>query len=189
MAPRIFLLALVTFGGSCIVYGQNPEDEWHVADLQTGRLAPEAFPELPQNIMQDLQARGCTIPQPYSSLERHNVIHGEFARKGQVDWAVLCSQNRVSSILIFWDSSREEVSKIANVPDRNWLQGIGGGKIGYSRAIVVVGEKYILDHYKAYGGTKPPPITHAGINDAFLEKASTVHYYNQGKWLELTGAD
>ena len=189
MIPRILLLALVIFGALCIGYGQNPEDEWHVADLQISRLAPEAFPELPQNIMRDLLARGCTIPQSYSSPEPHNVIHGEFAGKGQVDWAVLCSQNRVSSILIFRDSSREEVSEIANGPDRNWLQGIDGGKIGYSRAIGVVGEKYILGHYKAYGGTKPPPITHVGVNDAFIEKASIVHYYRQGKWLELTGAD
>ena len=39
------------------------------------------------------------------------------------------------------------------------------------------------------GGPKPPPIDHQGINDAFLEKASSVHYFHEGKWLRLTDAD
>jgi hypothetical protein len=78
---------------------------------------------------------------------------------------------------------------IAEGEDLNMLQGVGEGQIGYSRQILPVGEKYILDHYRAYGGPKPPPIDHLGINDAFLEKGSTVLYFYQGKWLHLTGAD
>ncbi|PYR66590.1 MAG: hypothetical protein DMG20_12690 [Acidobacteria bacterium] len=40
-----------------------------------------------------------------------------------------------------------------------------------------------------YGGPKPPPIDHLGINDVFIEKASVVWYFYQGKWLQLQGAD
>jgi hypothetical protein len=47
----------------------------------------------------------------------------------------------------------------------------------------------ILYDLRARCGPKPPPIDHLGIDDAFLEKASVVHYYYQGKWLQLTGAD
>jgi hypothetical protein len=36
---------------------------------------------------------------------------------------------------------------------------------------------------------KPPRIDHKGIDDAFVGKASEVHYYYRGKWLELQGAD
>jgi hypothetical protein len=61
--------------------------------------------------------------------------------------------------------------------------------LGYSRAISAVGKNHILDYYKAYGGTEPPPIEHQGINDAFAEKASVVRYFYRGKWLELQGAD
>jgi hypothetical protein len=46
-----------------------------------------------------------------------------------------------------------------------------------------------MRHYRAYGGPKPPNIDHQGIDDAFIEKASTTHYFHQGKWLKLTGAD
>jgi hypothetical protein len=59
----------------------------------------------------------------------------------------------------------------------------------FDRAIDKVDRKYIVDHYEAYGGPKPPEIAHFGINYEFLEKASVVYYCHQGQWLELTGAD
>jgi hypothetical protein len=65
----------------------------------------------------------------------------------------------------------------------------GKGTIGFSRYISTVDKQYIASHYRAYGGRKPPVITHHGISDAFLGKASTVHYRHRGKWLELQGAD
>jgi hypothetical protein len=66
---------------------------------------------------------------------------------------------------------------------------VGGDKIGYSREISAVGRDFIMRHYQAYEGVKPPPINHLGIDDAFVEKASMVHYFYRGKWIELTGAD
>jgi hypothetical protein len=140
--------------------------------------------------VQFLQARGCTIPQTYLSREPHNVISGEFTRQGQIDWAVLCSRGGESSILVFWRGSTKFVSEIAKAPDRGFLQTVSeGGKIAFSRAIESVGGEYILSHYKEYGGRKPPPINHQGIDDAYVEKASVVRYYHRGKWLELKGAD
>lgn len=117
------------------------------------------------------------------------MIHGEFARAGQTDWAVLCSVNRVSSILVFWNGSESSPASIARRNDRDFLQGITGDKIGYSREINPAGKAFIMQHYQAYGGPKPPKIDHQGIDDAFLEKASIVYYYHLGKWLELTGSD
>jgi hypothetical protein len=89
----------------------------------------------------------------------------------------------------FWSGLPKAVAEIAKDADTTWLQDIGDGKIGYSRAISAVGKKFIVEHYSAYGGPKPPPIDHQGINDAFVEKASIVRYYYRGNWLELTGAD
>jgi hypothetical protein len=110
--------------------------------------------------------------------------------KGQKDWAVLCSRKRKLSILVFWGGSVRKVSATAVSPDIEFLQGIGGpGNIGFSRAISAVGRDYILKHYREYGGRKPPRIDHKGIDDAFVGKASEVHYYYRGKWLELQGAD
>jgi hypothetical protein len=158
------------------------------ADRAIVRLPPSAFPELPANLAAELQRRSCSIPQAFPE-KRHNVIRGQFAKPGQTDWAVLCSVNGVSAILVFWNASEKNPAEIARQADRDRLQGAGGDTIVYSRAISAVGKSFILEHYRAYGGPQPPPLDHQGIDDAFVEKASVVLYFHQGKWLELTGAD
>lgn len=166
------------------------QDKWDVADSNIKRLSPAAFPRLPGTIVSYLQKKRCTISQNYNDPKPHNVIRGQFARKGQYDWAVLCSKNRVSSILVFWNGSARRPSEIAKSADKIFLQGTGEPDgIGFSRVIAVVGKKYILDHYKAYGGPRPPTITHQGIDDGFMEKASMVLYYYRGRWRKLQGAD
>jgi hypothetical protein len=81
------------------------------------------------------------------------------------------------------------VSQLAARPDADFLQVVAPGEIGFSRAIAVASPDFIREHHERYGGTTPPPLIHAGINDAFVEKASVVWYRHQGKWLQLTGAD
>jgi len=151
-------------------------------------LSPTAFPELPANLVQELQRRGCTIPQADFSGRRGNVIRSEFAKPGQKDWAVLCSVRGVSTILVFWNGSEKNPAAIAAEPDSNFLQVFNGRQFVW-REISAVDKDYIVKHYEAYGGTKPPPIDHYGIDDGFLEKASVVWYFYNGEWLKLTGAD
>jgi hypothetical protein len=81
------------------------------------------------------------------------------------------------------------VSEIAKSPDKNWLQVIADRKIGYSRHISSIGGDSIMDHYQAHDGSKPPLFDHEGIDDAFLEKGSSVHYWHDGNWLALTEPD
>lgn len=73
--------------------------------------------------------------------------------------------------------------------DKNYLQDVGHDDIAYSREITAVDRNFIMTHYRAYGGPEPPPIDHEGIDDAFLEKASVVHYWYEGRWIQLQGAD
>jgi hypothetical protein len=174
------------------LFGQLPEDQkakFDEAEERIVRLPPTAFPELPRNVVRKLQRRGCTVPQEAFTKKPHNVIRGEFAKSGQTDWAVLCSVKGVSTILVFWNGSGNNPAAIAPMEDRNFVQGITPDKIGYSRGISAVGEDFIMRHYSAYGGPKPPPIDHQGIDDAFIEKASVTWYFHEGKWLKLTGAD
>ncbi len=182
------ILTVLLFG--LVASGGTAQDKWSEADAATLRLSPAIFLQLPKNIVRYLEGRGCTIPQTYLSREPHNVISGEFARRGQTDWAVLCSRGGESSILVFWRGSTKSVAEIAKAPDRDFLQTITeGGKIGFSRMIGAVGRDYITKHYKASGSPEPPPINHQGIDDAYVEKASVVRYYYRGRWLELHGAD
>src|SRR6266480_1397778 len=94
----IFSLLLATAVNPC--FAQLPDDlkrKFDEAEQRIVRLSPSAFPELPGNVVKGLQRRGCTIPQ--NTRKPQNVVAGQFARPGQTDWAVLCSVNRVSSIL------------------------------------------------------------------------------------------
>ncbi len=190
MNMKLLTLLFGVFAIFCLSQSGAAQDKREVADSTIVRLPPTAFSQLPESIVQHLQRRGCTVPQTYLSAKPHNVISGEFARRGQTDRAVLCSRNGESSILVFWRGSTKSVSEVARSPDRSFLQTITeGGKVGFSRIIETVCRDYILKHYEAYGGRKPPPTYHQGINDAYAEKASIVLYYYRGRWLELQGAD
>ena len=187
---RLGLVLSFTIVGSG--FAQSPSDLQRLletADRQVVRLSPAAFPELPKNLLAELQRRGCSIPQLPMMEGRQNVIKGQFSKPGQTDWAVLCSVGRVSSILVFWNASAINPGRLAETKDIDRLQGGDGGRMVYSRVIAPVGKPYILEHYKAFGGPQPPPIDHQGIDDSFFGKASVVNYFYRGKWLELQGAD
>jgi hypothetical protein len=185
----VTVLAILLPGFNPAIPSQELTRNLRGSDLQVTRLLPLAFPELPTNLRRELERRGCTIPQVWADKKPHNVIKGEFIHKGQIDWAVLCSLNRVSTILIFRNAAEHDPLELASESDIDNLQSVAGNAIGYSRTISPVDRQFILDHYRAYGGPKPPTIDHQGINDAFVEKASVVYYFHEGKWLQLTGAD
>lgn len=149
--------------------------------------APKTVPGLPAAIRTALEKQGCLIP--LGVIDHANIIKGSFAKQGQVDWAVLCSVSGQSRIQIFWGGPASCPDQIASHPDDNYLFRAPDGKAGYYRGLGVVGKDFIQGHHAAYGGPTPPPITHDGIDDRYLEKASVVHYCHDGKWLQLTGAD
>ena len=151
----------------------NGAQDWEKADLATTRLPSSAFLELPASIREDLTRRGCTIPQPHGATHA-NVIKGRFTTARQTDWAVLCSIRRVSSILVFRGGSPSAVAELAAQPDLGYLRVISEGEIGYSRALGVADAGFIRLHYERYGGRKPPPLDHDGIDDGFNESGSSV---------------
>lgn len=160
------------------------------ADVATIRLPPSVFKQAPARVRSALESRGCLIPQTWlASNPPHNLIRGELRQKGTYHWAALCSRQRTSTILVIEEESGAVVDELEPRADRDYLQGVGGEEIGFSRAITAVGREYIEAHYRAFGGPEPPPVDHQGIDDAFVEKASSVLYFHQGKWLTLTGAD
>ncbi|HLX46552.1 MAG TPA: hypothetical protein VKR43_24055 [Bryobacteraceae bacterium] len=183
-------LASIVF--AAVAFGQLPatvQNQLETADRQILRLNPVAFRELPKNLSAELERRGCTIPQVPMIAGPHNVIQGEFAKPGQKDWAALCSVNRVSSILVFWNGSEVRPAEIEKMKDIDRLQSWTDQQMVYSRAITATDEKNIMKYYNAFGGEKPPPIDHQGIDDAFVGKASVIRYFYRGAWLHLTGAD
>jgi hypothetical protein len=110
--------------------GAGQDLDFKAAERQIVRLPPASFPELPPAIARELQHRGCTIPQDVFSRTPRNVISGEFARRGQKDWALLCSIKGSSSILVFWNGSAKNAAELNPADDLNYLQGLGGDKTG-----------------------------------------------------------
>jgi hypothetical protein len=153
-----------------------------VADQVIREATISQFPRLPDPIQHDLRKRGCTVPQPPSSRKLENVIRGHFRNSQDTDWAVLCDirlKNR-SMILVYWSGSVLKPDIVADSSVINhdcWS------------LITAVDKSYIMEHYRAYGGPKPPPIDHHGIDIGICEKASTVSYFYRNRWLTLTGAD
>ena len=171
-----------------LLAAQLPSPEaWSRADAATKRVAPSEFSDVSQPVRVELQRRGCTIPQVYTGGPLHNVIRGALRAAGQLDVAVLCSRQRTSAILVFWGGDAGNVSEIAARADANFLQVVGPDRIGFSRAIRIASPSYIGHHQR--GGAVRDSFAHDGIDDVFVEKASVVCYWREGKWLQLSGAN
>lgn len=164
---------------------------WDAAAKEVKRLSPSKFNQLPKDVAALLIKQGCTVPQPSYFVDQSNlnVISGSFAARGQKDYAVLCSINGVSHIQLIWGGPIQCPSRLQAEDDKNYLQNAGNGKIAFSRAITAASQKTIAKYQSEFGGRKPRSKSHAGIQDIFIEKASSIFYCENKKWIELAGAD
>jgi hypothetical protein len=159
------------------------------------KLPPADVAGLPPEFVEKLNARGCMIPQfgdvgrasasgvagePATATEPTNVIHGEFARHGQEDWAVLCSKGGGSStIVIFWGKATACPASLARLDDAHYLKRGKDKKMKYSRSIRALGENDLGDR-AGISGLKS--FSHQGIDDRFVGKSSSFFYCSEGKW-------
>ena len=122
-------------------------------DTAIRKMQPADVAELPAAFVEKLNSRGCAIPQfgevgragatagdPATAGEPTNVIHGEFARRGQEDWAVLCSKGGSSTIVIFWGKTTACPASLARLEDAHYLKRGNDKKMRYSRSIRALGE-------------------------------------------------
>src|SRR5512139_4157442 len=91
--------------------------DWSGADAATKRLKPSEFTHIPAAVRLELEHRGCTVPQPYGAMGPANIVSGRFTTGKQMDWAALCSRERVSVILVFRGGSTTDVAELAAEPD------------------------------------------------------------------------
>ncbi len=163
------------------------ELDWEKAEKEIEFLKSEK--SIPLKIKKALNTQGCSIPQSKFSKKPHNFVQGRFSSNTKKDWALLCSKGGKSSIFVIWEKGTPCPSSLATHEDKNYLQTIDKNKIGYSRVLSSASKKTILAHQKAYRGPLPKSLDHEGIDDSFSEKASVTYFCENGKWLELQGAD
>jgi hypothetical protein len=164
--------------------------EFAQADLVTRRLPPSAIRRLPAAVRRALERRGCTIPQLTYKGAPPNAVRGAFTAPGRKEWAVLCSGERVSSILVLREHSGALAADLARKPDVDFLQNAGPRwGIVFSREITAARPPYVricnLNETERPGRL----IDHDGIRDAFVDKASVAWYLERGQWRRFGCSD
>ena len=164
------------------------QDAWTFADIAVVRLPPSAFQSLPIEIQKDLDRRGCRIPQTLDDPKPHNVISGDFLGRSTKGWAVLCSVNRASRVLVYDARATTAVDSVDARPDKSYLQQVSGGRIGFSRLITTAEPDRVRRALarKPHDAIKNP---HAGIEIAFIDKASFIVYWTGKAWVQLPASD
>jgi|GEM_PF-3801078 len=158
-------------------------------------ISPDSFPELPKPVRDSLVSRRCQIPLPGAA--RASVITGAFTAKGAVEWAVLCSVRDTSQILILNARNGAVVHSLNRSGDSGWIQSNGNHTWLFSRVIAVVAMSQLnivpadttSEDAVYYGAFLPKPIDHDGIDEAFLDKASTTFYFAQRHWFNVGSSD
>jgi hypothetical protein len=197
-------IGLMLVGGVCGTAGFGHAQQAKTAkpatrtDTAIRKLQPSDVAGLPPDFVEKLNSRGCMVPQfgavgragntaaagdatgsPATADDPTNVIHGEFARHGQEDWAVLCSKGGSSTIVIFWGKATACPASLARLEDAHYLKRGKDRKVRYSRAIRALGESDLGDR-AGTAGLKP--FAHQGIDDRFVGKSSAFFYCSEGKW-------
>lgn len=161
-------------------YSQQSED--NVVRIKPSEYTPSPnCPTMPENIVKYLEEMNCLLPQPsYKKDSRGGAFQIQFAAPGQNDWAVLCSRNGSSSILIFWKSSTEKVSEFAKYPDKDF---IGAG--GYFRRMGKSTEKSLTENNVRLYGNIIPELNLWGIDEVTPKRKRIIYYMYKNQLVEM----
>lgn len=141
------------------------------------RLLPvSSFPQLPRVVAQQLDRKGCMIPQSFEAHEPENVITGSFEKAGSSDWAALCSVKGVTTLYVFFQSNLAHPVALRSQPDNKWLG------ISWSREY---GSAWGISTMPATVLPRTDEVDHDGIEDSFVGQSSVVRYFRNGQWTTL----
>ena len=152
------------------------------------RLPLNAFPDLPESIVDQLSERQCLIPQSYEAHHPENVVHASLERAGSSDWAVLCSAAGKVSLLVFLDGAAKP-SVLATIPERERLQRHdSSGMLGFNWAIERASPE---DVHEAQSGMekRPPRPDHDAIADITLDRSTVYRFFKKGSWTTIDTSD
>ena len=149
------------------------------------RLPIAAFPDLPEAVRGVMEERHCTVPQTYEARRPENVIHGDFLEKGSRDWAVLCSHDGTSEILVFRSNALALPIELDSKKDIDRLQARLNGTLGFAWGLDIAK----AGNMQRIAGGKAGMFDHDGIQVSIVEKSSRIHYFRDGSWIEFDGME
>ncbi len=144
-------------------------------------LPVSSFPALPRAVQDELNRRGCLIPQTYEAHRPENVMHGNLEGRGIDDWAVLCSSHGTVSLLVFFDG-KAQPAVLASAPETERLQAhLPNGALGFNWAIDPASPGQVSDAQRGMI-PRPPTLEHDAIADTIVEHRTIYHFYADNAW-------
>jgi hypothetical protein len=155
-----------------------------------GRLTPylirhlpvSSFPQLPAPVQDDLNRRGCLIPQTFEAYHPENVVHASLKRPGSSDWAVLCSADGTVSLLVFFTGVSAQPFVLVSAPETERLQAHNpGGVLGFDWGIDPASPEQV---HNAQAGlaSRPPMLDHDALADSIVNRSTVYHFYVNNAW-------
>lgn len=160
----------------------------HARPYLVRRLPVSSFPQLPAAVENELNRRGCLIPQTYEAHAPENVVEGSLERAGSKDWAMLCSVKGTVSLLVFLENGGEP-EVLATAPETERLQAHGAaGLLGFDWGIDAATPEQV--HEAQAGMAHPPPrLGHDALADSLIDQTTIYHYYSGGAWVVVGTGD
>jgi hypothetical protein len=180
--PQNPVSASLNTSGSVVIDG-------HPAPYLIRRLPVSSFPDLPPAVKEQLDRRGCLIPQSYEARQPENVIHASLEDPGSSDWAVLCSAQGTVSLLVFFGSSSSRPFTLASAPETERLQSHGSsGVLGFNWAIDPASPQDV--HEAQLGMRRPPPrLDHDALADSVIDRSTDYRFYLSNSWTLIETQD
>lgn len=149
-------------------------------------LPVSSFPGLPEAVQDELNRRGCLIPQTYEAHRPENVVHGSLEQPGSSDWAALCSADGTVSLLVFFASRpAQDPLELASAPETERLQTHPPDNVlGFNWGIDAATPE---DVHEAQAGLdpRPPRVDHDALADSTVDRRTIYHFYARGAWTLL----
>ena len=192
--PRFWLVALTA--GVCLAQEPAASDSrmaesgqvtvaGRTVSYRIHRLPVSSFPDLPGAVAEQLDRRGCMIPQTYEAHHPENVVHASLERAGSSDWAVLCSANGTVSLLVFFGSAPGNPVELAKTPETKRLQRHDStGVYGFNWGIDPANPETVRDAES--GPARPALLDHDGLADSVVEHTTKYRVYDQHAWTVVT---
>lgn len=149
------------------------------------RLPVSSYPDLPADVAETLNQRGCMIPQTYEAHHPENVVRASLERAGSSDWAVLCAARGTVSLLIFFASDPVKPIVLVSAHELDRLQAHGpSGVLGFNWGIDPASPEQVRE---AQSGMehRPPPTDHDALADSIIDLKTIYHFYSKHSWTLL----
>ena len=146
------------------------------------RLPISSFPDLPSDVADLLNRRGCLIPQTYEAHHPENVVHASLERAGSSDWAILCSAQGTVSLLVYFASAPSQLLVLASTRETQRLQAHDlTGVLGFNWGIDPASPQHI--HEDQIGMEhRPPLLDHDALADSVIDRHTVYHFYLRDSW-------